>query len=65
MELYERMRKHGVGGVRIEMDEWEKHYANTYNIIGLNNSEQEKINAAEDIIAIYLLREQEEALDAD
>jgi len=55
MELFEEMKKHRIPDIRINMDEWKKEYANTYNIIGLNNTEEEKAAAAEDIISIYLL----------
>ena len=56
MELFERMEKHGVPNVRITPEEWQKYYANTYNILSLDNDEQDLIFAAQDIIQIYLLR---------
>jgi len=61
MELFQRMKKHHIENVRISDEEWRKEYGNTYNTIGINATDQEKIAFAEDIISIYLLREAEKA----
>jgi hypothetical protein len=55
MELYEEFAKYGIPDVKISVEEWEREYDNTYSILSLNNSTTDKILAAEDIIAIYLL----------
>lgn len=55
-ELFQLLAEYHIPDIRISKEEWEQHYSNTYNVIGLNNTEDEKRFAAEDIIKIYLLR---------
>lgn len=63
MEMYEELRKYGIPQVRISAEEWQKDYAVTYNVLGLDVPEEDARFAAEDIIMIYLLKKAKEDND--
>ena len=63
MELWQEMNHYKIPKVRISTEEWEKEYANTYNILALHAPTLDLILAAQDIIRIYLLLEAKAASD--
>ncbi len=57
MELFEELDKYGIFPIFISKDEWKKEYSNNYNILFLNDNEEDLILAAQSIISKYLLLE--------
>ena len=59
MELYERATKLGVPDIHITEEDWQRQYNKSYSILAIDGSDVDKILAAQDIIKIYLVLQEE------